>query len=199
MIFMQSLISIRPALFTMLLLTCGLVSAQGVAPSPAQAAASTSTRTSKPPTPPTGQAVQGGPAVGAKFDLQASDPAGARFDVNQLKDKVAIVFYWSTDCAVCRNNLPELRANLAGWRNKPFALVTVNVDRASTDWRAYEHIVNQMQPGQGRLMTLWQDPAVAAPRKLPLTLVLDKKGQVVARYEGRMAPEAWDAVAELLL
>jgi hypothetical protein len=39
----------------------------------------------------------------------------------------------------------------------------------------------------------------ALPGKLPVTLLLDAKGKVVSRYEGRMAPEAWDGVAELLL
>ena len=32
----------------------------------------------------------------------------------------------------------------------------------------------------------------------PLTLVLNTKGQVIARHEGRIAPEAWDDVAEAL-
>jgi hypothetical protein len=29
-------------------------------------------------------------------------------------------------------------------------------------------------------------------------LLVDAKGTVVARYEGRLAPEVWDGVAELL-
>jgi hypothetical protein len=29
--------------------------------------------------------------------------------------------------------------------------------------------------------------------------VIDSKGMVAARHEGRIAPEAWDAVAELML
>ena len=69
--------------------------------------------------------------------------AGEQFARNTLQGKVAIVFFWSTSCAVCRDSLPELRANLTGWRDKPFALVTVNVDAKASDWLAYESILSK--------------------------------------------------------
>jgi glutathione peroxidase-family protein len=31
-----------------------------------------------------------------------------------------------------------------------------------------------------------------------LTLLVNAQGKVVARFEGRLAPEAWDGVADLL-
>lgn len=139
-------------------------------------------------------AASGGPLV-----LQAHNLAGEKFAAQErLRGKVAIVFFWSTGCAVCRDSLPELRANLAGWRDKPFALVTVNVDRNSADWQAYERILGQTQTPPKGLFALRQDPAVSVPPKLPLTLLVNASGQVVARYEGRLAPEAWDGVADLL-
>jgi len=45
-------------------------------------------------------------------------------------------------------------------------------------------------------VTIWSDPIPA--QKLPLTLVLDVRGQVMAKHEGRIATEAWDEVADLL-
>jgi cytochrome oxidase Cu insertion factor (SCO1/SenC/PrrC family) len=133
------------------------------------------------------------------LDLQAVGADGAKFSTDRIRGKVAIVFYWSTSCAVCRDSLPELRANLNGWRDKPFALVTVNVDKNAEDWQAYEKIQGKTQqmPSKG-LIALRQDAGKAAPMKLPLTLLVDAKGKVVARYEGRMAPEVWDGVADLM-
>lgn len=125
---------------------------------------------------------------------QATTLEGASFDQATLKGKVVMVFYWSTRCAVCRSHLPELRANMVGWRGKPFVLVTVNVDSDSAEWRAYEHIVTQTQ--SARPVVLWSPGQVTA--KLPLTLVLDSNGKILARHEGRIAPEAWDSVAEIL-
>jgi len=132
------------------------------------------------------------------LDLQAHGTSGERFQPNQIRDRVAIVFFWSTACAVCRDSLPELRANLAGWRNKPFALVTVNVDRTSSDWLAYERILGQTQTPPKGLFAVRQDETRPQPPKLPLTLLVNTQGKVVARFEGRLAPEAWDGVADLM-
>ena len=65
--------------------------------------------------------------------VSATTLDGSKFDTAQLKNKVVMVYYWSTSCAVCRSHLSELRANLSGWKNKPFALVTVNVDADHPD------------------------------------------------------------------
>ena len=132
------------------------------------------------------------------LSLQAHNMGGEPFTSAALKGKVAIVFFWSTSCAVCRDSLPELRANLAGWRNKPFALVTVNVDAKASDWLAYESILSKTKMPPKTLYTLRQDEGKPVPPKLPLTLLVNAQGNVVARYEGRLAPEAWDGVADLL-
>lgn len=134
----------------------------------------------------------------APLQIEASNPQGERFRTEDLRGKVAVVFYWSTSCAVCRDKLPEMRANLKGWKDKPFALITVNVDRRKDDWLAYERAMNITQTGGKNLAVLHQDAKVAAPTKLPVTLLVDAKGQVLARYEGRLAPEVWDSVADLL-
>jgi thiol-disulfide isomerase/thioredoxin len=131
------------------------------------------------------------------FELQAYGLSGERFSPEKIRGKVTVVFFWSTACAVCRDSMPELRANLAGWRNKPFALVTVNVDRRVSDWHSYERILSQVQQ-PSNLIALRQDDDRPLPSKLPLTLLVDAQGRTVARYEGRMAPEVWDGVADLL-
>ena len=109
-----------------------------------------------------------------------------------------MVYFWSTGCAVCRDSLPELRANQMGWKDKAFTLVTVNIDKYAADWRAYEQILARTRPPAPGLVTLRQDTDAPVPGKLPVTLLLNAQGQVVSRFEGRLAPEVWDAVADLL-
>jgi len=139
------------------------------------------------------------PVAAAPLALQAHNLGGERFAATErLRGKVFIVFFWSTACAVCRDSLPELRANLVGWRDKPFALVTVNMDRNPADWQAYERILGKTQSPPKGLFAVRQDATLPAPAKLPLTLLVNAQGQVVARFEGRLAPEAWDGVADLL-
>ncbi len=137
-------------------------------------------------------------AASAMLDLHAFGANGEKFTHDRIRGKVAIVFYWSTSCAVCRDSLPELRMNLNGWRDKPFALVTVNVDKNSGDWLAYERIQGQTQAPPKGLIAVRQEEGKTVPMKLPLTLLVDSKGKVVSRFEGRLAPEAWDGVADLM-
>ncbi len=138
------------------------------------------------------------------FTLSGPDALGKPFDLARQKGRVVMVFYWSTACAVCRDKLPELRANLAGWQGKPFDLVLVSLDRQEADWRAYEQLAAATRAQAVAPRSLWagaagyRDGLGAKPPRLPLTLVIGPDGRVAQRVEGRMAPEAWDAVAELL-
>lgn len=137
--------------------------------------------------------------LGQPLQLNATTVQGRGFDVAQLRGKVSVVFVWSASCAVCRSSLPEMRANAAGWRDKAFALVTVNVDRERDTWLGYEQLVTQTQMPPKNLLPLHLEMAAPYSGRLPLTLLIDAQGRIQARYEGRMAPEAWDGVAELLL
>jgi cytochrome oxidase Cu insertion factor (SCO1/SenC/PrrC family) len=132
------------------------------------------------------------------LSLAAADSKGQRITAAAVRGKVAVVFFWSTNCAVCRDSLPELRANAAGWQDKPFTLLAVNVDARKDDWLHYEKLVNQTVATNANWLSVRLDDAAPAAQRLPLTLLVDAKGKVIARYEGRLAPEVWDGVAELL-
>ncbi len=136
--------------------------------------------------------------------LRGTTLDGQDFNLDRLRGKVVMLLFWSTTCSVCMSKMPELRANAAGWRGKPFELVLVNTDATRTDVDVYARMVRLIEPDSPRVAMLWSgNPgfagSLAGPlRRLPLTIVLDVTGKVVARHEGRMAPELWDAVADLM-
>jgi cytochrome oxidase Cu insertion factor (SCO1/SenC/PrrC family) len=132
------------------------------------------------------------------LSLSATDSTGKRITAAAVRGKVAVVFFWSTNCAVCRDSLPELRANAAGWQDKPFTLLAVNLDARKDDWLHYEKLVSRTVAPNANWLSVRLDDAAPAAQRLPLTLLVDAKGKVIARYEGRLAPEVWDGVAELL-
>lgn len=142
----------------------------------------------------------------AHAQLQGRSADGRAFDLQRQVGRVVMVHYWASDCAPCRTQLPELRANLRGWKDKPFDLVSVSLDAKEADWRQFEQLQATTQPDAAmRGLSLWRggkdtrDELIKErPKKLPLTLVIDTQGKVVQRYEGRVPAEAWDAVAELL-
>ena len=128
---------------------------------------------------------------------------GQRFSLDALRGKVVMLFFWNTDCAPCIQKMPELRANAAGWRGKPFELVLISTDRERANALAYLQTLKQIEKNGPPMPALWAGDLtfgapLAAPTAVPLTLVIDVKGAVVARHAGRIAPEAWDDVAGLL-
>ena len=111
--------------------------------------------------------------------------------------------FWSTACAVCRDKMPELRQNYEGWHGKPFELVLVSTDGRLQDLNDYEKIIASVVPSQQRFPALWSGDSsyqdnFGKPVQLPLSFLLDKSGNLVERYQGRIPPQAWDRIAEML-
>lgn len=128
---------------------------------------------------------------------------GTPFSLAAQRGKVVMVVFWSTGCAVCRDTLPELRRNYAGWSGRPFELVTVATDAQRGDVLAYDRLIEQIVPMTERFPALWRaepghDDGFGAPGPLPATFVIDRAGRIAERFNGRVPAEAWDRVAELL-
>lgn len=143
------------------------------------------------------------PAPGAPQQLRGSTLEGKAFDLQSLRGKVVMVVFWSTDCAVCRDKMPELRANVKGWMGQPFELISVSTDRQRSNAVSYQQLVNATVPANQRFTTLWTgEPqyrdSFGPTGHLPAAFLLDKGGQLVEQYHGRIPPEAWDRIADLL-
>lgn len=136
-------------------------------------------------------------------ELAGSTTDGRRFRLSEQAGRVVLVFYWSTDCAVCRDKMGELRANLAGWAGQPFTLIGVNMDRRLQDFRDHEALVRQTIAPARRFDSLWGGQpgfidTLGTPARLPEACLIDKQGQLVERYSGRIPVQAWDRIAGLL-
>ena len=128
---------------------------------------------------------------------------GKPFQLASLQGKVVLVMLWSTDCAVCRDKMPELRRNYEGWAGKPFELVLVSEDRRMADVAAYEQIISRTVPIAQRFVQLWAgEPgyrdSFGKPAQLPASFLIDKSGRIVQRWQGRIPADAWDQIADLL-
>lgn len=136
-------------------------------------------------------------------ELEGTASNGQRIRLDALRGQVVLVFYWSTGCAVCRDTMRELRANLAGWKDQPFTLLGVNMDANVQDFLTYEKLVAQTVPGSPHFVSVsalgpgFRD-TMGRPEQLPGGCLIDKQGRLVERYAGRIPPAAWDRIADLL-
>jgi peroxiredoxin len=131
------------------------------------------------------------------------------FDLAQLRGKVTLIFFWSTDCPVCLNKLPELRRNLAGWKGKDFVIVAVNQDRAVSDLMNYEQVLMKAAPGDAQLdkqmVMVWRKNPTHSDNfgemqlRAPTTVIIGRDGKIVKTIRGRVPNEVWDDIAELVL
>lgn len=154
------------------------------------------------PAPATLPLAQPAPAAGVPV-LRGRTLEGHPFDLASLRGKVVLVLHWSTGCAVCRDKMPEMRQNAEGWRDQPFALVLVSHDRRLQDVQEYAAVLARTVPVHQRFVRLWSGAAdhrdsQGPPPHLPTAHLLDKSGRLVKSYHGRIPPQAWDDIAELL-
>lgn len=135
--------------------------------------------------------------------VQGTTAQGKPFNLASLKGKVVLLMFWSTECAVCRDKMAELRLNYEGWKTQPFELVLVSLDRKKKDVDDYEKLIAHLVPSKQRFIQLWSGEAgyvdnLGKPARLPMAFLIDKTGRVVERYTGRIPAEAWDRIADLL-
>lgn len=150
------------------------------------------------------------PSLSMKAESGAAAPRiegktveGKPFRLSSLRGKVVLVLYWSTGCAVCRDKMPELRTNYEGWVDKPFELVAVSTDTRMQDVLDYEAILSRTVSTRQRFVQLWAGDSgyrdnLGPHAQLPAGYLVDKSGKIVERYLGRIPPEAWDRIADLL-
>ena len=123
-------------------------------------------------------------------------------DLAGLKGSVVLVFYWSTDCAVCLDKMAELRDNVKGWRSKPFVIVAVNRNANESDFTNYLNIERQLRTQDPQLRHVYYKKLLIdqlyRPGRLPASFLIDAQGVLQYSHFGRIPPEAWDQIAELL-
>lgn len=142
-------------------------------------------------------------AAPATAQLSGTALDGRKVDLTHLRGKVVLVIFTATDCAVCRDLMPELRNNVAGWLHQPFAIVAVSFDARRDDALAYARLTATLVPASMQFPTLWKGDAgfhntLGTPDVLPGAWLIDKNGQLVERFQGRIPAEAWNRIADLL-
>jgi thiol-disulfide isomerase/thioredoxin len=119
-------------------------------------------------------------------DVAFTDAAGARHTLQSFRGRFVLLNLWATWCGPCVNELPAL-ARLSVYA-PGVRVIAVNMDRGQVDAAAF------LKEHQAKALPVYRDTEVSLMRNfvavsLPLTVLIDPTGKVVARAEG---PADWD-------
>jgi thiol-disulfide isomerase/thioredoxin len=125
----------------------------------------------------------------ARVDVPFVDGEGAEVSFADFTGEVVFVNFWATWCPPCLKEMPSID-RLAAEMGDELAVVTISTDRGNADkpraWLAENGIENLPLYHDGRLRTA----QAAGILGQPTTLVLDREGREVARFQG---DTEWDA------
>ncbi len=114
--------------------------------------------------------------------------AGDSVSLAGQRGKVVLLNIWATWCHPCRDEIPELRAIHARYRDRGFELIGVSVDTDGAD----ETIRTFMTEFQ-MTYPIWRDPDERISTQfltvgVPATFLIDQRGVLQWRRTGPIAP-----------
>jgi thiol-disulfide isomerase/thioredoxin len=129
------------------------------------------------------------PAQGSpRVDLLLPDVDGLERGLQEFKGKVLLVNFWASWCSPCIEEMPSIQRLAEVMRDKPFAVIGVNVAETERRAKAMTQRLGISFPvlldRESDVFHRWGGTV------LPTTYVLDGAG--VVRYVGR-GPLEWDA------
>lgn len=113
------------------------------------------------------------------FDLPRLD--GGRISSHDMEGRVALLNFWASWCAPCRDEMPELDALRKSIPDPEFAFIAMNEDQQPETARAFLDELGFDFPvalGRGALKARYRYIG------LPFTVLLDREGRVVQRWTG---------------
>jgi thiol-disulfide isomerase/thioredoxin len=122
---------------------------------------------------------------------------GAAFDPATLGGKVVVANFWATWCLPCRREIPEFNKLQANLGTRGLEVVGISLDEDGAD--AVKPFLDKHP--MNYTVGLAGDAAKEAFKigELPVTLVFDRSGRIVDRFEGFTTPDKIRGAVEKVL
>lgn len=113
-----------------------------------------------------------------------TDPAGATHSLADSNGKIRVLNFWATWCFPCREEMPTLDALQKGMGGEDFEVLTV-----ATGFNALGGIERFLEQAEVTALPILLDPDSSLGAEfgaigLPLTVILNRQGQEIARLVG---------------
>ena len=138
----------------------------------------------------------GAPAPGNSPPENAYQPApdftltsldGERYTLSKLRGKVVLVNFWATWCAPCRQEIPDLSRLHTRYKDRDFMVLGISMDEISPkkiqkfarNYKISYPVLHGPQSELGKI-----SKSYGGIQAIPTTFLIDKQGNIRARYIG---------------
>lgn len=109
-----------------------------------------------------------------------------------LRGQVVLLNAWATWCPPCREEMPDFEAIYNNYKEQGLVVVGVNIDEGEAD----DEVIRYVQ-GMKIGFSIWRDPNNRFGKRfrvlgVPATLLINREGMIVRRWQGPMNPGAVD-------
>jgi len=122
---------------------------------------------------------------------------GSVFEPAQHSGKPLLVYWWSSTCPFCALQSPSMEAFWRAHRGQGLQMLALSIDRQPEAAVAY--LKNKGYTFPAAWASAQWRAGFSKPKGLPITLMVDRKGLVVAAEKGQMFPEDVQALSEYLI
>ena len=116
--------------------------------------------------------------------FELTDLEGRPHRLSDYRGQVIFLNVWASFCAPCREEMPSMERLVRTYEERGMVMLAVTVDPQKQDAQAF---MQEFLPGQRSAMTVLHDPNSSTAHAygtelLPETYIIDKQGQIVARF-----------------
>jgi len=123
-------------------------------------------------------------------NLSLKDLKGNKQSISSLRGSIVVLNFWATWCGPCREELPLLSRLSEEYSAKKVRFVATSVDVAKDRPQVDEflkHFSIAFDVWVGADMDTLEDAGLG--NVLPITLILDEQGEIIARVQGQAREE----------
>lgn len=120
---------------------------------------------------------------------------GELLKLEDLKGKVILLDFWATWCPPCREGIPDLVLLKEKYKNMDVEIIGISVDAITRNGATATDVIPFMKNYKINYPIVRSDEITINSfgniRSIPTSFLIDKDGNIVARYEGVVSKESY--------
>ena len=127
-------------------------------------------------------------------EINLKDINGNNVSISDYRGKIVFLNFWTTWCPTCRIEMPSMEKLHQKFKNKDFAMVTINLQESASQVKAF---FKELKLSFTALLDSTGEVGTSfGIRAIPTTYILDKGGRIIGQVSG---PREWDSRAAIAL